>query len=539
MAAGKSLFNHFFYATGAEFRHGECEVCLKGTRRAILNGIELWAINFDEPPVYWLNGRAGTGKSTVARTIAGRLSADGRLGASFFCSRDFEDRRNIRLIFPTLAVQLARNYPAFRSILPWSTPSDPNTAYESICDQMKRLIVQPLKESNISTVIVIDALDECEDEESGLAILTVLGRLVSEIPKVKFFVTGRPEPRFPAAMRLPLLAETMDVFVLHEIEPGQADSDIQIFFKTRFSELVGRRHGFDNWPTEEQLNRLCERVAGLFGYAAAMIKFIDNDKRCPRSQLNILLELQRTDDHEERVLDSMYTSILQEAFGDGRPEHDDKARSILGVVVLVTNPVSPSTIAMLLGFNTEGVLPFLSSINPLLILPEDVSHSVRPFHESFPRFVTDPIRCTNPRFRISPPDHHLELLVGCLDLMSKMLKKNMCKLPEAVANSDVGDLKERAEKYIDPALRYACLSWHVHLVDARTTPSRAPTITPTLRQFLGTKFLFWLEVLSVLGAVRNAVEALQVTMDWLGVRPVSTPIPYLCLLRGDTGVINS
>ena len=386
---------------------------------------------------------------------------------------------------------------------------------------MKNLIVQPLNESNISTVIVIDALDECEDEESALAILSVLGQLVSEIPKVKFFLTGRPEPRFPASLRLPLPAETTDMFIPYEIESGQADSDIRLFFKTRFSEVADRRRGLDDWPTEEQLNRLCERTAGLFGYATAMIKFIDNDKRCPRSQLNILLQPQMPDDREEKTLDSMYTSILQEAFGDGRPEHDDKSRSILGAVVLATNPLSPSTIAMLLGFNTEDVLPFLLSINPLLILQEEVAHRVRPFHESFACFVTDPIRCTNSRFRISPPDHHLELLIGCLDLMTRALKKNMCKLPEAVANSDVRDLKERAEKYIDPALRYACMSWHVHLVDARTTPVHAPTITPTLRQFLGTKFLFWLEVLSVLGAVRNAVEALQVTMDWLGVRPVS------------------
>ena len=98
----------------------------------------------------------------------------------------------------------------------------------------------------------------------------------------------------------------------------------------------------------------------------------------------------------------------------------------------------------------------------------------------------------------------------------------MCGLADGVANSDVSDLKERTEKYIDPALRYACTSWHTHLVDADTTPAHTPTITPILRQFLETKFLCWLEVLSVLGAVRNAVEALQVTMDWLRVRRVST-----------------
>ena len=63
-------------------------------------------MDFGKPPVYWLNGLAGTGKSTIAQTIAERLFAEGQLGASFFCSRDFEDRSNLDLIFPTLAAQL-------------------------------------------------------------------------------------------------------------------------------------------------------------------------------------------------------------------------------------------------------------------------------------------------------------------------------------------------------------------------------------------------------------------------------------------------
>ena len=180
------------------------------------------------------------------------------------------------------------------------------------------------------------------------------------------------------------------------------------------------------------------------------------------------------------------------------------------------------SIATLLGFDTEDVLFSLSSVNSLLVLEEDPIHPVRPFHKSFPDFITDPTRCTDPRFLISPPHHHLQLLTGCLDLMNRALARNMCNLPDAVANSDVGDLKERIEECIDPALRYACLSWHGHLVDADTTPAHAPTITPILRQFLEKKFLFWLEVLSVLGAVRNAVEALQVTVDWLEVCSIST-----------------
>ena len=427
------------------------------------------------------------------------------------------------MIFPTLAVQLARKYVEFRSILVPLIQSDPGIAYESLYGQMKKLIVKPLNESNISTVIVIDALDECEDEEPGSAILSVLGKLVPEIQNVKFFLTGRPEPRISEGFRLPLLAKMTDVFILHEVKLVQVDNDIRLFFKTSFFELVGRRGGPDNWPTEEHLDRLCGRAAGLFVYAAATVKFIDTHKRDPKKQLDLLLQSQKIGDHEGKSLDSLYTSILRDAFRDDRPEDDAKTRSIIGAVVLATNPLSPSSIAMLLGFDTEDVPLFLSSINSLLILQGDVNHPVWPFHKSFPDFITDPNRCTNARFHISP-DHHAQLLVGCLSLMDRILEKNMCKLPDAVANSDVSDLKERTEKHIDPALRYACMSWHMHLVglvDGDKIPAHVPTITPAVHRFLETKFLFWLEVLSILGAARNAVDALQITTDWLEVCRIS------------------
>jgi hypothetical protein len=459
---------------------------------------------------------AGTGKSTIAKTIAERLFANGQLGASFFCSRDFEDRRNLQLIFPTLATQLARRYPEFRSVLIPLIRSDPAIAYESLYGQMMKLIVQPLNESSISTVIVVDALDECEDEDPASAILSVLGRFASEIPNVKFFLTGRPEPQISEGFRLPLLAKMTDVFILHNVELDQVSNDIWLFFKNSFSELAGRRCGLDHWPTDNQLDQLCKRAAGLFVYAAATVKFIGYYKKDPGEQLELLLQSQKIGDHEGKTLDSLYTSILQEAFGDDKPEDDAKLRSILGAVILATNPLSPSSIATILGFNAKGVPPLLLSVNSLLILQEDPNLPVQPFHKSFPDFITNPTRCSNQRFHISPPGHHLELLINCLNLMNQTLEKNMCKLPDAVANSDVSDLKERSEK-IDPALRYVCMSWHMHLVGAHTMLAHTATITPILCQFLEKKFLFWLEVLSVIGATRNAVDALQATVDWLEV----------------------
>ena len=375
-------------------------------------------------------------------------------------------------------------------------------------------------------MIIIDALDECKDEEPASAILSVLGKFVSEIPKVKVLVTGRPEPRIRDGFRLPLLSNVTDVFVLHDVEPSQVDNDIRLFFGYKFSELARRRRGLDGWPTDAQVDVICRRAGGLFVYAVATVKFVDKRNAHPRMQLDLLLRSPECSVREGKTkfkpnttLDSLYTSILQEAFGDDDdPDNDPKVRSVFGTMVIVANPLSPSSIARLLGFDVEEVLPLLSSAQSLLILQEDIDCPVRPFHKSFPDFITDPNRCTNPRFHVSYLDHHSQVLIACLNLMNRTLEKNMCRLPDGVANSDVGNLKERAERYVEPALRYACRSWHTHLIGGHATSASAFEITSALRRFLEGKFLFWLEVLSVLGAVRNAVDGLRAAVDWLEVR---------------------
>lgn len=91
----------------------------------------------------------------------------------------------------------------------------------------------------------------------------------------------------------------------------------------------------------------------------------------------------------------------------------------------------------------------------------------------------------------------------------------MCKLPDAIANCEVGDLKERTKQHINPALEYACRSWHKHLVNEHTVYT--DKISAALYDFLRQKFLFWIEVLSVLGAAREAVNALGVVKKWLEV----------------------
>src|SRR6202041_2200055 len=99
----------------------------------------------------------------------------------------------LHLIFPTLAFQLAYRYPAFRAHLVKTIKSSPDVGHESLSLQLKKLLVDPLQATGLATVIVIDALDECEDDEPASAILSLLSHPIDNMPLVKFFITGRPE----------------------------------------------------------------------------------------------------------------------------------------------------------------------------------------------------------------------------------------------------------------------------------------------------------------------------------------------------------
>ena len=388
---------------------------------------------------------------------------------------------------------------------------------------MEILIVEPLGSSDISTVIIIDALDECVDEEPQSAILSVMGRLVERIPNVKFFVTGRPEPCIRSGFRLELLRPLTDIFVLHEVEPSVVNADIRLFLEHGLRELANRPgNGQDGWPTDEQIDLLSERAAGLFVYAMATLKFLDHPFTPPSNKLDVILKAPSDTSHEGKAklqpsvtLDSLYLSVFQDAFDGMDTEDNGKVRLVIGSVVLAENPLSPSAIAAIVGLREQEVVNLLRLIQSLLKLPEDPDSPVLPFHKSFPDFITNPLRCPDKQFHISREAGHLQLTLSCLKLMNNILKPNLLSLPDYALNSEVKDLQARINNHVGVSLEYACRYWSSHLIKINWGDIRS--VTPALHRFLEERFLAWLEVLSVLGAMSDAVISLEKLMSFASV----------------------
>ena len=109
------------------------------------------------------------------------------------------------------------------------------------------------------------------------------------------------------------------------------------------------------------------------------VRSINHKSSSPKRQLDRLLRAPESSVFggtakftANATLDSLYTSILQEAFGDNYPEDDAKVQSVLGAVILAVEPLSPSTIATLLGFNVNKVFPLLLLVHLLLALQEGI-----------------------------------------------------------------------------------------------------------------------------------------------------------------------
>ena len=116
-------------------------------------------------------------------------------------------------------------------------------------------------------------------------------------------------------------------------------------------------------------------------------------------------------DHEGKTrfnakttLDSLYTSILEVSFGEENVEVCSKVRSSIGAVVLLVNPLPSTAIANLIDLDPEEVIPLLTLVQSLLVFDEDSDQPVKPFHKSFPDFITDPSRCTDSPHRPDRPD---------------------------------------------------------------------------------------------------------------------------------------
>ncbi|KAF5628968.1 G-protein beta WD-40 repeat-containing protein [Fusarium sp. NRRL 52700] len=504
--------------------------CLENTRVDVLHQIEEWAVDLGSTTLFWLNGMAGTGKSTIARTVAHRLAMSGRLGGSFFFKRGEADRDNPTKLFTTLAAGLHRWQPTIARNIEEEIHKSPQIFHQFCGQQLQKLILDPISKAELATdqaiIMVIDALDECDNNVIANIITDILPMASSLRPvRLKFFLTSRPQLPIKIGFSTIKPRSVYQDFILQDVSSDIIRLDIEAFLRVNIAAIRDRYNTQEeklpqDWPSKLDFDLLVSMAVPLFIVASTICRFLDNGRfGNPKRLLNQLLNMESRG--YQSTLDRMYMAVLNQQFDENdTPDQRDRIveefRHIIGPIILLSTPLTIPSLANLLSQGKypefeqviEDRLKVLHSVLSIPPLSERALSPVRLLHLSFRDFLLDPFYQNQNPFWISKTVTHALLANKCLSLMEKCLHEDICGLKHPdIDASHIAQAK--IDAYIAPELQYACYYWAHHLIQG-VKDRRIIRITVT---FLEEYLLFWLEAMSLLGQSHGCIAIIESLQD--------------------------
>jgi hypothetical protein len=502
--------------------------CTEKTRTAILEAIVDWAFDPTKANIYWMNGMAGTGKTTITYSLSIALERYNILLSTFFCTRLIDDCTKVDRIFPTIAYNMARKYSPFASNILNVLENDPDIAKRTIYQQFTELLMKPTrvaaeKLAGKPIVVIIDALDECANQTDVQTLLSILFQRSSEL-SFKIFITSRPEQ----VVRVGFNCQNPDSYsklILHDIDRNLVNADIKLYLAERLVAMVDGRSDFEesgnDWPPDDKVDIITRQANGLFIYAKTVCDYIGVHGGNISENLDAAAVVSRQDSGElpgdtldTSQLDKLYRDILDRAVPN-RPKAHERLRRILSVVVSIRNPLSACGLGTLLEIDPRVIKSALGSLHAVISVPQSLDAPVSTFHASFPDCLSEPTRSL--QHFLPPSTSHKMLAKSCLSLMNSSLRENICNLQGCPANNTIAN--ETISRYIPEGLSYACIHWASHLTETgKEEIQNADDVRQLLNDFLRDHVLHWMECLSLLRQLRVAIESLRVIERWVLVR---------------------
>ncbi|KAF5320359.1 hypothetical protein D9611_011274 [Ephemerocybe angulata] len=476
-------------------------VCTPGTRVDILSGAVEWGNDTSPecPSIYWLFGPAGSGKTTIAFTLARRFELTGdeddaiKLGGNFFCSRLFDETRTVTQIVPTIVYHLALRCAAFAETLRVSASFD--VIDQDPATQLKELLVDPWCKSRSKAddgsskpkhyLIVVDALDEI-DGKDGSKFLRALLDVIREnkLPGLKFFITSRSDPDLVARVEA---FERKEWCRLQDVEREIVSGDIAKYLQTNLP----------HFKDSGEMDLLLTFSGGLFICAVTLVRHLGRlqgheQRRVIASLFSQSPNLQNSALSATRLLDVLYSQIVSEAFAEFDTDLRFDRLRILHTFLSTPERTTTTTVASLL-FPEDLTLanaPEFSSVKVVddvlsrlhAVLYADEKKLILSYHKSFTDFLFDPDR--SKEFCCSQAALHERLAEGCFRIMKAGLRFNIANVPSSfLLDSENTELVEQVNRNINDDLAYSCRQWGFHLSVA-TPATESESLVLMLSDFL-------------------------------------------------------
>jgi len=451
--------------------------------------------------IFLFTGVAGSGKTSLAHSIAQRCFEEKTLLSAFFFHKGTADLNAPKGLITTLARDLARVNPVIAETIALAIEDDPALpTASSLSLQFQRLIIEPLKAHPVSQplVIVIDALEEgCNNDHDFLIILRDdIPRLP---PAIRVFVTSRPDndimKYFP-----PYSLHVQRHFI--DIAGRNNRVDILTYIRYRLAEIDSQSQ-WDlgpEWPREDLVVDLADKSEGLFIWASTVVGHIEQSIS-PEDTLQAISSESTINLPPGKKMDNLYAAILR------RCNWDDSGfrrgySLLMGALIVSRTPLSLSAVQQLhRASDAKLIKRVMSTLGSILPSPSGPSRPLQLLHSSFRDFVT--LRA-EPPYSIDEKYHSQRLAHLCLQVLNEALAVN---IPGTGYLVDVKlDLDESlsvptiSSDRLSGAAWYACRFWIDHVLDV-DSPSKE--FTDLFATFISLHLIRWMELIVALGRYRE------------------------------------
>ncbi|KIK06319.1 hypothetical protein K443DRAFT_3106 [Laccaria amethystina LaAM-08-1] len=397
-------------------RAGHVARCDPGTRLEVIAQIEQWLNGSGKrADICWLNGPAGYGN-------------------------------HISRLIPTLAHQISLSVPAAKPSLERALRNEPALLEPSVslAHQFQKLIIDPTHSTTfkiLSTVeafshfakqkiLVIDALDECDDKAEMVAFIDVLINVSSGKSHLPFriLLTSRVEEHIQKKFN-----DSGAQSVLYHLDLANYDAclDIQVYFQKEFSRIYDQNIRMMQriskpWPSIKDLAVLLNQAGSSFAFATTLIQYVGGDPM-PQKAMQQLLK------SGADGLDPLYKQVLSSV---SRTVHQ-----ILGTIMILEDNQSISFLGSLLYLQHDEVIHELLGVQSIIKIPGHDDQPIMLYHTSLRDFLT--IKSRSEQYFIDPPPRHFHLAIHLLKRLAEYPSKDFFE----------GDVAN-----------YACFNWPHHIL---------------------------------------------------------------------------
>ncbi|KAM6504772.1 hypothetical protein FSOLCH5_015266 [Fusarium solani] len=443
----------------------------------------------------WIKGDPGKGKTMLLCGIVEELEKQSKkLLAYFFCQAADSRINNATAVLRGLIYLLLDQQPSLISHVKKRYKNAGKKLFEDVnawvalSEIFEDIFAEILRDS---TFLIIDALDECVTGCQQL--LDWIVKMSSEFPRVKWIVSSRNWPDIEEK-----LDNTKQKVRLHlELNQASISAAVRMFIRHRV-EALAKEKKYDRQTRDVVEQHLVSRANDTFLWVALVCQELADPKVRKRHVRDKL-------ESYPPGLDPLYKRMMKHIFNSNDA---DLCKEILGIASVIYRPITLEELKVLVksleDFDQDDLEDIIGCCGSFLTLREGVIYFV---HQSAKDFLLS--KTSDQILPSGAADQHHAIFSRSLEALSKSLRRdiyNLCAPGFPIEQVSTPDPDPLA------STRYSCIYWVDHLHDsepAAKTRDKDLQDGGVIHDFLQTKYLYWLEALSLLRSMSEGAMAMQ------------------------------